>query len=293
MKKSDARIIGVLAVIITLISCRKPDNQITETVNMKDSEMVLETNRHTLRSNWFADAKIVAEMTQNKEALSIAAFLEENSVLAEPHPNGLKYIEGQRSDLWFTVVPITVEDKTAGPIWTKFYSVYESGGAAHFLPDRRTIVLKSHIRMTSAWRGILMLHEGRHALEFLTRQYDWQNQETYCNEERDTHEFNNLLVESIGGPAYVAFVQSLSESIEAKIRQKGRSPGDIMMSVEEYHPELEQIFQPSLSPLERDFRENLVNIHAHFIMLERNFKDEASRKKSELLFALYKHTKVL
>jgi len=293
MKKSVVWIVGVVAVFITFTSCRKPDTQVVENINMKKSEMVVERDRHVLRSNWFADARRIAENTGSKEALSIATFLEENSILSKPQPNGALCIEGQRSDLWFMVVPITLNDKNAGPLWDSFYSSHGSGGVAHFLPDKRAIVLKSHIRVSPDWRGILMLHEGRHALEFLTRRYDWQDHETFCNEERDTHEFNNLLIEKIGGPAYAAFVQSLSESIEAKIRQKGYSPGDIMMFREEHYPELDQIFSPALSTLERDFRESTVYIHAHFIMFERAFGDDAPQRKSEFLFAFYKEIKVL
>jgi len=288
-------ILAVVCGVVSLltISCKKsPTESVVKTeVRSEDvlteAETVLERNRFALRTTWFKDAREVAEKTKNEEAKSIASFMEENSALAEPDLQGSRFLETANGSLWFILVPIVVGDNSKGPMWQAYYSKMGSGGVANFQPDVRAIVIKSHIKMTPTWRGIVLLHEGRHAKEFITRQYDWQDPETYCNEERDTHDLQNLLVMGIGGEKYKTFVNTLAEEMEAELKEKGFSPGEASVSRSKNYPELDEIFSPSLSTLERDFRETSVWIHANFLMLEKKFKNKADEKKSLFLKTRY------
>lgn len=292
-----AVVCGVLSLIS--ISCKKsPAESVTETRVrnenvLTEAETVSERNRFTLRTTWFNDAREVAEKTKNEEAKSIVSFLEENSVLAEPDPQGSRFLEAGNSKLWFMLVPIVIGDNSKGPMWEKYYSKMGSGGVANFQPEPRAIIIKSHIKMTPAWRGIVLLHEGRHAREFITRQYNWRDPETYCNEERNTHDLQNLLMMGMGGEKYKAFINNLAGKLEAELKEKGFSPGEASISRGNHYPELDEIFSPSLSTLERDFRETSTWIHANFHMLEKRFEKEASRKKSLFLKNMYNSNGIL
>ena len=104
-----AVVYGVLSLLS--ISCKKsPTESVVETkVRNEDvlteAEIVLERNRFTLRTTWFNDAREVAEKTKNEEAKSIVSFLAENSALAEPDPQGSRFLEAGNSKLWFMLVP--------------------------------------------------------------------------------------------------------------------------------------------------------------------------------------------
>lgn len=259
----------------------------------KPEELVSEKNRFVLRATWLNDAKEVAEKSGDSEAMGIISFIEKNSALSEPTPQGARLLESGNGPLWFSFVPIVVGDDSMGPMWEKYYSPMGSGGVANFQPDARGLVIKSHIKMTPFWRGIILLHEGRHAREFITRQYDWKDTQMFCGEERDTHDFQNRVTLKLGGKRYHDLVLSLAMDIEGKLKTKGYKPGQAVVHRSSHIPELEEIFTPAQSTLEKDYRESSVWIHANFLLLEQTFGVEAPEKKALYLKTIYSGTGIL
>lgn len=299
MKKYRLGLTTLIFVIYYLssnISCKKNENsssvgntQINEDV-LKPSELVLEKSRSVLRDTWFKETRDVAQRSEDSEAMEIVSFIEKNSVLSEPVPEGSRFLETSNEPEYFSIIPIVFGDNSLGPIWAKYYSPIESGGVAHFQPDVRTIVIKSHIRVTPLWHGIILLHEGRHAREFISRQYNWKDMEIFCKEERDTHDFQNRVTLKIGGNRYHNLVSSLAVDIESKLEEKGYTPGQAILHRSSHIQELEEIFTPALSSLEMNFRETSVWIHANFILLEKRFGEDAPQKKAQYLKMVYSET---
>lgn len=256
-------------------------------------ELVLERDRFILRDTWFRETRDVAEKSGDGEAMEIVSFIEKNSTLSEPVPEGSRLLEAGNEATWFSYIPIVVGDDSLGPVWKKYYSPMESGGVAHFQPDVRGMVIKSHIKVTPLWHGIILLHEGRHAREFITRNYNWRDTETFCKEERDTHDFQNRVTLKMGGDRYRDLVSSLATNIESKLKEKGYAPGQAILSRSSHIPELEEIFTPALSTLEKEFRETSVWIHANFVLLERTFGENAPEKKALHMKTIYLKSGIL
>lgn len=263
-------------------------NQITQNQEKtKGSDFILETNRFKIRDRLFKDAQDVADVSGVQEAKEIVKFLKENSIISEPTPEGVRILESAQGPTWFHFIPLIVGDDTKGELWESFYSSHGSMGVANFLPDSRGMIIKSHLPMSHLWTGIILIHEGRHAREFLTRKYNWKEGKIYCTEERDTHELQNQIMQKFGGEKYRTFVQKLAEEIEIILKAQGYRPGEAVISRTRNYPELNEIFTPALSELERDFRETSVWIHANFLAIEKTYGAQAPEQKILFLNTLY------
>lgn len=252
------------------------------------NEMVAEKNRGVLRNLWIGDAVTVAQKSGDVQALQVSHFLQENSVLAEPEPRGVRFVEGaENNKRWFAIIPLVVGDENLGPNVRRFTSANDPG-FAHFLPDQRAMIVKSHVRISPLWRGIITLHEGNHALEFISERYNWRDQKIFCEKERDTHNFQNRVTEKIGGESYRVFLASLASEIKQEMQKKGVPLGQGIWHRSHSFPELDAIFGPPESGLERDFRETSVWIHAYFVLYESVFGKDAEEKKALFLKTLYK-----
>lgn len=291
------RIIFIAAIILS--SCSKPPersskhNESTTTRTFKATELVTEQNRDTLRSLWITDAIAVADKSGDLQAIQVATFLKENNVLAKPEPQGVRFIEGaENNKLWFALVPLIVGDENLGPIVSR-YTRADDPGFAHFLPDQRTMILKSHVKISPTWRGIITLHEANHALEFISVGYNWHDQKIFCEKERDTHNFQNRVTEKLGGENYRKLLKTLVEEIKTVHQKKGLDVGVGIWHRDHNYPELEIIFGTAESELERDFRETSVWIHVYFVIYEEHFGTTAEDQKALFLKTLYSQSGIL
>ena len=265
----------------------------TKTPEAETGTFVLEKDRSVLRSNWLAAARAVATKSANAQAQEVISFLEANNILVEPTVEGVKLLETSKDKNWFGFQLLVQGDGRISPVWEEMYTVANASFVANFNADVRMLVVKSHIPTSETWKGIVLLHEGNHALQCIMRRYDFHDPQVFCDEERDTHEFQNRITEKIGGERYTSFVNALSVELEEKLRKKGYKPGEVVYRRDRHFSELDDIFGPSESALERDFRETSVWIHASFIMLERAFGDQAPSQKSLFLKTLYNKSGVL
>src|SRR3989338_8275766 len=113
--------------VLNLNGCSKPREQNKTTGGKKEvrvfseSEMVTEKDRVVLRKLWLEDAKAVAQKSADPQALQVSRFLQENNVLAEPAPMGMRFIEGSENNpRWFAIVMLVVGDEHLSPLIERF-----------------------------------------------------------------------------------------------------------------------------------------------------------------------------
>jgi hypothetical protein len=255
--------------------------------------IVQPVDRESLSKDWLSAVKDIVEKTNDSQAKEIYEFIQDSALLAEPHESGAKFLQGSRPDqkYYFALVMMKEGDDKVGGNWKGAYS-YDTGGA-NFIPDSQMMILKSHLPTSDIYKGIIFLHEGRHAREFITRRYDGQNPKTFCEEERDTHEFQNRITSKLFGKEYDELVDKLSMELETTLKLEGFSPGEALAPRARPLNEFDTLI-PVNSETERNFRDTSIWIHGNFRMLERAFGEKESKdKKALMLFNLYKKNGLL
>lgn len=279
-----------IAVITLLAGCAK--KQVVD-VTPIPLVYVTETDRALLRNQWIEDAENVARKSGVEEALLIANFLRQSHVLTAPMVSASIPLESNRDKSHaFSLIPLVVGDEKLGAPWDGYISPRVA--IAHYIPTQKTLIIKVLFPFSPTWRGIIMIHEGNHARTMALEPYDWQDNYTYCHQELITHRLQNEIASKIGGRAYDDFVTALADEMEKKIRKQG---GDITKSYvgrSRHYPELDVIFGPPLSDLERNYRETSVSLHATFLMRDRLVdKEKADEFNAFVLLTMYRKAGIL
>jgi hypothetical protein len=175
--------------------------------------------RLTEINHWIKCAESLAQVIGHVHAKEIVAFLREYTFPASPVTEGFKGIQATPK----MQIPITVllpEDSNVGGIWQKQYDMSD-GHMANFVRGSSCsfciICLKGHIPTSDFAKGILCLHEGKHAWHFFNKPY--RTKEEKLSEELEVMEFECRLIELFLGGLYKDFISE--EAYRIKVLSKG------------------------------------------------------------------------
>ena len=241
--------------------------------------------RSELRSQWFTDAQKVASQSGDTDSKAIVQFLKKNSVLGTPKGPGAEFLEESNTEQWFMFVPLAKGDEAISEQWRQY--VKNGTFAANFMPDERAIITRETSLFSPTWRGILLLHEGMHAMTFLSNPYDWEDEREFCYKEVEAHNYTNRLLLAIGGQKYRALLEKEVARQLSKMKL-GEIGNSVPVMASYYEPEFKGIFGLVSSELERNFRATMLWTHAFFTVLERNYKGDVENSKALVLRELYR-----
>jgi hypothetical protein len=286
--KTTALTITVVMSILTALFINHNKPTAAMPLTSATPQLTDEAARRDAFKKWIRSTEELVGATQDKDARSVLDFIKQSALFAEPVRMGAKYLEGERYGVpaHFGVVMLRHGDETISPEWATYASEQTSAGA-HYMPDEGLMIIKSNFEFSRFCQGLIMLHEGRHAQQFLTRHYDWKSPRTFCEEERDTHEFQNRITSMKLGAAYSEYVIALAEEMTAELAKQGFKPGEAHADRRRDFTEFDALW-PTKSRLERDFRDTSIWIHANFVMLDRAFGKDAADQKALFLFSRYK-----
>lgn len=236
---------------------------------------------------WLQDGWNVARKTGNPQALTIMSILESHGIMAMPAATpdageAVRFLESPHDRLWFGIVILLKDEQMPSPAWVQ--TQHSSSIAAAYEPDIRTIVIQDTEPMSATWKGIVLLHEGNHAGATTFRPYDWKNHQEFCRAERDTHEFENDLLSTLGGHRYQQLLAAEVRRLHGTI---GDRVGAAIASRTDYDRTLDTIFGPAESDMERALRQTHFWIHANFVLLDQYFHGDVEEQKAKLLFTIY------
>ncbi len=230
----------------------------------------------------------VAEETKDPQTMEIAAFLQNNAIMAEPNEKGIRILEESKDGNWVAVVSLLEKDGETGEHWKGILNV---NSAANFLFEIRTIVLKNG-NFGPTGKAIVLLHEGFHALSFAREPYEEREEKEFCLEEVAAHTFQNKLMLLLGKEKYQRLLEKEVCRMEKEAKSLGGKPGDAIPGLLE-NPELAEIFGNPVSENESDFIQTNFWIHAAFVFIEKNYKGDVKMQKAAFLQALYEQEGVL
>ncbi len=240
--------------------------------------------RMPLYKEWLMAAAEVADLSGDEEAKQTFYYMATGGMLAAPVEQGFVVIRpSPEPEATVVLVPLIEEDAKILP-----NLVHHSHAFALYLPEHRSIVLRTNVQATKVWKGIVFLHESAHAMAYGTKPYDHQDVKTFCEKERDVHTFQNRLVEKIGGKRYRVAVAEEIESQKAEAKKLGDVVGHVIYGRQQNYPIMDDIFGPPLSEVEADFRATQVWIHAAFTIIDETFPaEERENRKALFLKVLY------
>lgn len=250
-------------------------------------KMVIE--RRAVLNDWLKEADEIAKRTKDPVAAKIVQLIRDGAVIGRPNPKGVQFLEAPKSDStpWMTVVPVMPNDDRTGK-WENMVS-YDYA-AAQYLPDARAIVINPNIPTSPLFKGFILLHEGNHMGIDLFTPYDQSDHQLFCEDERNTHEFQNKLMSEIGGKAYQDILEQEINRLKSVNAQNGGTVGRNIPQRTLYHDSLDKVFGPALSEHEKDLRETHLWIHAYFTLIDRELPGGYEAKedsKAKFLFTLY------
>ena len=245
-------------------------------------------------ASWFdAAAAICSQMPQNKLVHDVYKFMDQHAnpcipfsvVRGDQIGGGLNPMARplQAGDFALAVFMQTDRDIV---FWQQalngnFFAAYH--------PDNRVLVLKEYEATSKAWKGIMFLHEGLHAMRCLTEPYDWTDERTFCLKEREAHELQNSAAAATGGPIYQSMLADEVQRVGTQLREHNGT------RVGPYDMRFDQAYGPALSPEEQATRSKSIWIHAVFIQIENEHlgPDETMNKQARFLKASYERLNLL
>ena len=276
------RLLCVASSIAVTVCCWLPCEAQYRALSLEESDSL----RVLYRNEWIGAADTLVARTKDKEAERILNFVKANGVLCSPHGADLRAIGESNSNTWFAVLPLLTSDAVAHRVWADILSNPSYG--AIFFPDDRTLAFFPGRPCSEVWKGILLLHEGRHAMEYITSPYDWKDLRTFCIHERDVHAFQNRLAELVGGDTYRKAVEREASRLDSLIGVSGHKVGQVWVETGSYQTELDRAFGSPLSDIERKYRQTSLWIHANFLLLERKFDGDVEEQKALFLRSVYR-----
>lgn len=182
-----------------------------ETIDNLDIE-----KRRSTAAEWVVAAQDVAEKTGSQEAQELVTFIDEQAGIGVPK-EGLyigQFFIGKPPELpeekYVFLTPIIDEDRNRLPTDDYRLSFLEGNGGsiAHYNEGNHALYLPG-IELSTAGKGVLLLHEAAHAWLDIEGQIDRNYPEGHWLEEADIYEFEFELLRALGSKAYENAVQKL------------------------------------------------------------------------------------
>ncbi|OIQ04046.1 MAG: hypothetical protein COZ27_02405 [Candidatus Moranbacteria bacterium CG_4_10_14_3_um_filter_41_65] len=242
----------------------------------------------------FAEGDKIAKLTKNENAVAIMKFLHESAFIGQPiyNKNGrtVKFVEvGGKKDYYLCIVPLLKKDRGASKEWRE---AYDENLAAFHIPDPRQplLVLKERSQFSGTWQGLILIHEGSHALAFAANVFNdiEDSLKRRTMDELYAYSLEAELAEKIGGQEYSKLIQEEVKRLEQGYRKNKEIS---IPDYPRYSARLDKIFGKSCSKLETGVRGSILWITAVFHVIEKNYKspDEQQQRKADFLWSAYKN----
>ncbi len=249
--------------------------------------------REKVANAWAADIEMVGKKSGNKIAQGLATYFSYNSLLAKPHERGMRVMRRaqDRNEMAkvFILVPLIKGDESISPSWRNLCT--NQNFAATFASQ--ALILRA-TPMTAVWRGIVGIHETYHAWEAAHRPSEYeQNEYEFCNEEMNSHQLQNELVQKLGGNVYREVLKKEVARLVADAKKHKYQIGERVPTRLDDYPMLDIAFGKPLSTMEAKLRGTSTWIHAEFTAIDLHGKGDEDAKndaKRNFLMSLYRQS---
>lgn len=262
----------------SLISISLANGSPQDIVDLQKREAILEVD--------IIQAIEIANRAKNLKALEVARFLAEGLFIVKPISGGIGLIRGTGGGVVAVLPIIPGDEENLG--WEE---KLQKNFTSFFVGDPKapTIVIKNEMQMSELWRGLILIHEGNHALNFTSRIFSdiEEPAERRVIDEYFTYSLEFELLGAIGGEEYKKVLAEEAQKIKESFqRDRGVTEPNYAEAWR-----LDQAFEDKpLSSYERRFRWTTLFIHAIFTAMDDTYgagSDKAEEEKLNALYSLY------
>lgn len=224
-------------------------------------------------------AEKTTDVKTHKHADEVLHMLTERGVVVVPTENGIWIPPFADDKDSIRIVVLTHAEEKYG-VWKRYF---EKNSGAFFDPEYRAVVIKNTDKISSELSGFNLGHEGNHALLFLKNQ-NIRSRKEFCEEERDTYEFEFRLMASY--PGYEQYISKEAARLASSVKKT--ASGEILFPWSgKYHTELDGIFGPALSEYEKKGRETITWIDIVFHAIDISYTGDKEELKAEFACGVY------
>lgn len=243
--------------------------------------------RRQAAQTWADGMQAVVDKTQDPDAQSLLAGVLSGVAVAQPDAERyLVPVQGPKRPT-ILLIPLFAEDANISDTNQQILAE-KSSLAAYYtenIPGR--IYFNADISLTPLLKGILMLHEAKHAAFFEAKQFREGNELDHWFEEVATFEFEFKLLEKLCGQHYEDYLAKMLP-VFVKEYDDIDGQGGVLPNIHSVDGSvLDEIFGPSLSEREQGFRRSIIWIDTVFKMFEQVYPQTAATDKAQLLRQLY------
>lgn len=221
-----------------------------------------------------AAAEEIVRKTKDPAAAEVLTMIKADFVTCVPLPGGQGWCERNAR---IKIYPLLPGDEKLPGQWAR---LYHNNMVAMFQPRDR-LILKTVPRFSRVFQGLMIIHEGKHALEYQKPMV--RNPTTEIEEEVMVRTMVNRLISLLGGPLYQTLLEKEIKRVRGQIA-KTRS----FTYRPSYDARLNRVFGAALSAKEEEFRMQTLTIQACFAVYDRFYPKQARRLKFEQIERLYK-----
>jgi hypothetical protein len=248
-----------------------------------DRQMLEMDKRWVVANEWLAALRDVAKKTKNAHARKLFDMLAERGIIVVPTETGVWIPNGVDDRDSIRMVSLVSSDEKYG-FWKKNY--FGVPDAASYEPVNRMIVFRAYLPISPVFQGIIFAHEADHALNHAKNGYWPQTKRAFCEQERNTHEFQYQLT-AAAGVGYKELLKTQVALMHNQTTKFGKEVGTSFPDVSDNKEALSRIFGPSYSDFEREFRNTHLWVDTVFHLIDKYFKGDKERQKAAFLCVIY------
>lgn len=236
-------------------------------------------------NKWIDCGRRIAIQTFDHEAYEIIDFLSKRSIIVAPviiNGRSATQIITETKSKEFMILLWLKEDRRLS---ISFQRKFDQILIANYHPDNKALQIKNK-NISDIWKGLIILHEGKHVKESIKTPYNWRDPMVYSQYERDAHIFQNRLAMIIGGEAYKVALEYEIARIESALKETKEFFGKIV-GVGNYNKMLDKAFGPAQSKDEIDIRQTATWIDAYFHVIDKRYGKEGKEIKALFLKRIY------
>jgi hypothetical protein len=244
--------------------------------------------REVIRNKVIESQRNLVQMTNNKDSRQILQLLENQSMSVTPTKDGFKTPTFEEKQEKIKIIALLPSDGQYR-VWRNFL---ENDSFAYFLPKRNAMLFKQEDSFTPAFFGLVVDHEGWHALNFHNHPGAVKPlSPQFITEERDNYEHGGVLLAAIGGEKYGAFLASEVLRISTLVQT---TPFGLQFPTrdKEYNKKLDDIFGVAGCAAEKKMRTYFVWTNIVFHYIDANYAGTREQKedaKSQALLSIYRN----
>lgn len=263
----------------------KVDNQY---VNSEISAPELES-RVEAAQTWIQDIETITDTTQDTEAERLLNGVLNKAAVARPDKEkDTVFLQGYEQPTIF-LIPLFREDRDISDTTRIIMGEHASQIARYTENTPGRIYFNAETPLTSLLKGILILHEAKHAELFETNQFREGNELDWWYEEAAVFDFEFRLLNRLIGKPYEDLITNTALRLAMDNNSSSDLKADPPQAILPGIDTLDEIFGSESSPQELSLRNFIVWLNAVFRILERSRPSAVNQDKAWFLQRVYEN----